>query len=245
MAVTICTMTVCYVMVNRNRNVAIMGVSETLGIPLISNFIRKGWDVFISSRNGNKLESIASSLKHMGNVYFLAGDLASKEDTSRIINKVMDSLGSIDCLVIQVGGYGEDNIDEPNQLSPMLTSHVNIPVNVSSTALRFMKPGSSIILFSSVETFRYPDPKKLSYSLAKSALNSITMSMAAYLLKKGIRVNAVAPYSIGGSADDYVLGGPRDPPELISNAVTWLADSESLLVDGVVLPVDGGTRLRH
>jgi NAD(P)-dependent dehydrogenase (short-subunit alcohol dehydrogenase family) len=233
------------VKIDKVQKVAIMGVSETLGIALVSGFIRKGWDVFISSRNGNKLEKIANSVKHMGRIFYAAGDLTSREEIGRVMEKAMDSLGSIDCLVIQVGGYGEDNIENPNQLLPMLESHVSIPVNVSSTALRFMKSGSSIILFSSVVSLSYPDPEKLSYSLAKSAINSMTLSMASFLLEKGIRVNAVAPYSIGGSTEDYMLGETHNPPDLISNAVTWLAGSESMLVDGVVLPVDGGNRLRH
>lgn len=224
---------------------AILGASEGLGLAVIQRFLKSNWSVFFSSRNEAKLERISGTLKVSGEIHHASGDLSTREGARKVIDTAMDLLDCIDCLVILVGGYGEDDIKNFQQLDSMLESHVRIPIIAVSAAIDFMKTGSSIVLVSSTETLGYPDPNKMSYSIAKSSLNRLTESLASQLLKEGIRVNAVAPSYIHGTAEEYMPGNTENPAELIANVIFWLASSDSVLVNGEIIAVDGGNRLKH
>ncbi|MCV4939237.1 SDR family oxidoreductase, partial [Escherichia coli] len=55
-----------------------------------------------------------------------------------------------------------------------------------------MRPGSAIINTTSVTAYR-GNPQLLDYSATKGAIVAFTRSLSKQLVKRGIRVNAVAP----------------------------------------------------
>ena len=224
------------------RNIVIVGVSEGLGSSMVAKYLESGCRVLISARNEEKLERIAGKMKGGSNLICTPGDVSSRKGVDAVMKAAKQRLGSVDALVIQVGGYGEDSIRDYGMLDSMLENHVRIPVMVVSSALEVMDSGSSILLVSSAETLGYPEPNKMSYTIAKSSLNRLTESLASQLLLSGIRVNAIAPSYIQGDAEKYVLGGNENPPDLIAEVVDWITGDDSVLINGAIIPVDGGHR---
>jgi len=224
------------------RNIVIVGVSEGLGSSMVARYLESGCRVLISARNEEKLERIAGKMKGGSNLICTPGDVSSRKGVDAVMKAAKQRLGSVDALVIQVGGYGEDSIRDYGMLDSMLENHVRIPVMVVSSALAVMDSGSSILLVSSAETLGYPEPNKMSYTIAKSSLNRLTESLASQLLSSGIRVNAIAPSYIQGDAEKYVLGGNENPPDLIAEVVDWITGDDSVLINGAIIPVDGGHR---
>jgi 3-oxoacyl-[acyl-carrier protein] reductase len=224
------------------RNIVIVGVSEGLGSSMVARYLESGCRVLISARNEEKLERIAGKMKGGSNLICTPGDVSSRKGVDAVMQAAKQRLGSVDALVIQVGGYGEDSIRDYGMLDSMLENHVRIPVMVVSSALAVMDSGSSILLVSSAETLGYPEPNKMSYTIAKSSLNRLTESLASQLLSSGIRVNAIAPSYIQGDAEKYVLGGNENPPDLIAEVVDWITGDDSVLINGAIIPVDGGHR---
>ncbi len=224
------------------RNIVIVGVSEGLGSSMVAKYLESGCRVLISARNEEKLERIAGKMKGGSNLICTPGDVSSRKGVDAVMKAAKQRLGSVDALVIQVGGYGEDSIRDYGMLDSMLENHVRIPVMVVSSALAVMDSGSSILLVSSAETLGYPEPNKMSYTIAKSSLNRLTESLASQLLSSGIRVNAIAPSYIQGDAEKYVLGGNENPPDLIAEVVDWITGDDSVLINGAIIPVDGGHR---
>jgi short-subunit dehydrogenase len=53
--------------------------------------------------------------------------------------------------------------------------------------------GSSIINTASIQSFD-PGPELIAYASTKSAIASFTNSLAGLVMKRGVRVNAVAPF---------------------------------------------------
>ena len=111
-------------------------------------------------------------------------------------------------------------------------------ITMDLTGFAVMDSGSSILLVSSAETLGYPEPNKMSYTIAKSSLNRLTESLASQLLSSGIRVNAIAPSYIHGDAGKYVLGAGGNPPDLIAKVVDWITGDDSTLINGAIIPVD-------
>ncbi|HEX2860342.1 MAG TPA: SDR family oxidoreductase, partial [Lacunisphaera sp.] len=122
-------------------------------------------------------------------------------------------------------------------------------------ALPHLKPGASIIITSSVTgilgTEGLPD-----YSSTKGAINALTKTLAMDLIKRGIRVNAVAPGPVwtplnpsdpGRTSAEVAKFGSQSPmgrpaqPEELSPAYVFLAsDADSSYISGIVLQVMGG-----
>jgi NAD(P)-dependent dehydrogenase (short-subunit alcohol dehydrogenase family) len=97
-------------------------------------------------------------------------------------------------------------------------------------------------------------PQAPAYAAAKTAVVSLTKSLAIGFAQDGIRVNAIAPgwikteISRGGRENPEfnakvvarIPGGEWAEPEDLAGAAIFLASSASKLINGVTLPVDGG-----
>jgi NAD(P)-dependent dehydrogenase (short-subunit alcohol dehydrogenase family) len=120
-----------------------------------------------------------------------------------------------------------------------------------------MPEGSSVVFTTSIANVKGM-PSLSAYGAAKAALRAITRSIAAALLPRGIRVNAVTPGPIGSTAILHTIGMPQEAadqvylqmadstpmkrlgrPEEIAKAVAFLA-IDATFTTGAELPVDGG-----
>ena len=113
--------------------------------------------------------------------------------------------------------------------------------------------GCSIINTGS-ETGLFGNPQLLDYSMTKGGIHAFTKALAANMVKRGIRVNAIAPGPVwtplnpaDQSADkvaefgqDSPMGRPAQPEELAPAYVFLAAPSCASYISGAVLPVMGG-----
>ena len=122
-------------------------------------------------------------------------------------------------------------------------------------ALPHLKAGASIIATGSIVGIQgsaeLPD-----YSATKGAIHTFTKTLAQNLIKRGIRVNCVAPGPVwtplnaadkGASREKVAQFGKKTPlerpaqPEEIAPAYVFLAsDADSSFITGIVLPALGG-----
>ena len=116
------------------------------------------------------------------------------------------------------------------------------------------RPGACVVNISSMAAY-LPLTRVISYGGAKAAINNLTLWMATYFAKAGLRVNAIAP---GYTMTDILKTVPQDlldkfaamtmlgrlgQPHEIASAALFLASDESSYITGQVLQVDGGMRL--
>ena len=113
--------------------------------------------------------------------------------------------------------------------------------------------GCSIINTGS-ETGLFGNPQLLDYSMTKGGIHAFTKALAANMVKRGIRVNAIAPGPVwtplnpaDQSADKVAkfgesspMGRPAQPEELAPAYVFLAAPSCASYISGAVLPVMGG-----
>ena len=119
----------------------------------------------------------------------------------------------------------------------------------------FKAAGAAIVNTGSV-TGLFGSPELIDYSATKGAIHAFTKALAANLLDRGIRVNAVAPGPVWtpfNPADrpaaevaefgrDSAMRRPAQPEEL-SPAYVFLASPVTAgYVNGIVLPVTGGPK---
>lgn len=228
---------------------AIIAGTGGLGKAIAHRLLTGGHSVVVNSRNEDKLKTQVEELGKFGKIDKFCADLSERSHIDELFRFSTEKFGEVTALVITVGGYFEDSIENPEHLREMIQNHVEIPTHIINAASKWMHGGSSIVLVSSIQSLFTTNWNAFSYTLGKTALNRIVENSAANLLKAGIRVNAVAPSVI---SRDYTpgrewrktrkLGDLVTPPEDIATVVSFLIGKDSEWIDGVTIPLDGGHR---
>ncbi len=125
----------------------------------------------------------------------LPGDIAKESRCKKIVQLTLKKFGRLDILVNNAALHYESpdfRAISRSQLINTFTTNFFSYFWVTQAAVAKMKAGSSIINTSSVTAYRGSE-KLIDYASTKGAIVSFTRSLSSNLVKKGIRVNGVAP----------------------------------------------------
>ncbi|MBB5711999.1 SDR family oxidoreductase [Sphingomonas xinjiangensis] len=187
----------------------------------------------------------------------IAGDVGDKGFCEGAVAQVIEKFGRIDVLVNNAGEQHPDkDITDITEAQLKRTFQTNIfgQFFMVQAAMPHLKEGAAIVNCTSVTMYQ-GEPELLDYSSTKGAITAFTRSLSMNLVKKGIRVNAVAPGPIwtplnpmGGASpdklenfgEDVPMGRPGQPNE-VAPAFLFLGCEDSSYMSGQVLHPNGGT----
>ncbi len=236
------------------RKVLVVGVGRGLGSAVTYQLLKEGAKVAITARSAQKLKEVSDGLQKYGKIISVTGDAASLSSSKKLLEEAARKLGGIDDLVITTGGFTETPIEQLDEakLQEMMDVNLKAPLFLIRSAMPFLHQGSSITAVSAINGAFQSTPKLVAYSASKAALARSIGVIASELLSRGIRANAVAPLSMLPDFKperDYrkmrKLGDHDAPPEDVASVLVWLLTEEASWVNGVVIPVDGGARLKR
>ncbi|TKY61481.1 Glucose and ribitol dehydrogenase-like 1 [Spatholobus suberectus] len=122
-------------------------------------------------------------------------DLGYEENCKRVVDEVVNAYGRIDILVnnaaVQFESDSLEEIDEP-RLERVFRTNIFSYFFMTKHALKHMKEGSSIINTTSVTAYE-GYATLVDYTSTKGAIVGFTRALALQFVRKGIRVNGVAP----------------------------------------------------
>ena len=242
----------------KDKVALITGADSGIGRAVAALFAREGADVAIlylcEHDDAKKTKEIVE--KEGRKAILIAGDLGDKDFCERAVKQTVDELGRLDILVNNAGEQHPDKeITEitEDQLKRTFQTNVFGMFFMTQAAEPHLKHGSSVINCTSVTLYK-GSPELLDYSSTKGAMTAFTRSYAKNAIKKGIRVNGVAPGPIwtplnpfGGQRPEKVpefgkdtpMGRPGQPNE-VAPSFLFLACEDSSYMIGQILHPNGG-----
>ncbi len=185
----------------------------------------------------------------------MPGDIREKSFCTSLIERAMDEFGRVDIVVNNAAfqrTYKELADIPEEEFDRTYRTNVYGTFFLTQAALPQMKPGGVILNTCSIEAFE-PKDELAPYASTKAALVSLTKSFSKLCMKRGVRVNGVAPGpvwtplipatmpvdEVKSFGESTLLKRPAQPVEQAAVFV-FLASDDASYVTGEIYGATGG-----
>ncbi|MCK5850669.1 MAG: SDR family oxidoreductase [Kiritimatiellae bacterium] len=247
----------------KSRVALVTGGALRIGRAVCTALADKGCTVAVHyNRSADDARELVERLGSKGcSAFAVQGDLRSKDECSRVIDKVYETAGRLDILVNNAAVFHKDTLlsADGDKLSREVDLNFLVPVQLSQAFARLYgesvccnedgAEAGRIVNLLDMRIMRV-DEESLPYSVSKKMLAEYTRE-SALLFAPGITVNGVAPGSIlpppkvdGKREKESAGANPlscRCTPEDVASAVVFLVEADT--VTGQIIFVDGGQHL--
>jgi NAD(P)-dependent dehydrogenase (short-subunit alcohol dehydrogenase family) len=236
----------------------ITGGDSGIGRAVAIAFAREGSDVAVSYLPEE--ESDAQETKRWveaagRRILLLPGDIQDEAHCASMVKHVVAEFGRLDTLVNNAAyqrTYDAIEHVPTDEFDRTFRTNVYAMFWLCRAALPLMRAGSTIINTASIQSYD-PSAHLLAYAPTKAAIVSFTKALAPMAIKKGVRVNAVAPgpvwtplipstmpaEKVKTFGADTAFGRAAQPVE-IAPLFVFLASGESRFVTGEVYGATDG-----
>ncbi len=233
----------------------ITGGDSGIGRSVAVHFAHEGADIAIvylsEDKDAKETKKLVEAQKRK--CILIKGDVSDEKFCSKCIKSVMKEYGKINVLVNNAGiHFDEENPIKISIKNLKKTFETNVyPLfYMIKAVIPILSKGDCIINTSSVAAYRGSD-HLLDYSSSKGAVSTFTKSLSQMLVKKGIRVNGVAPGPIWtplvvssfAHIEEFGKDTPMKragQPSEVGPAYVFLASNDSSYITGQVIHVNGG-----
>jgi NAD(P)-dependent dehydrogenase (short-subunit alcohol dehydrogenase family) len=236
----------------------ITGGDSGIGRAVAILFAREGANVAIAYLNEHgDAKATKKAVEEEGkDCLLLSGDVSDPKFCQNAVRRTVKKFGGLDIVVNNAAFQIHTSDFEDLTLEHFdLTIKTNLYgyFHMAQAALKYLKMGSAIINTGSITGIE-GSKALIDYSTTKGGIHAFTKALAANLLPRGIRVNAVAPGPVwtplnpsDKQAEEVSQFGAKTPmkrpaqPEEIAPAYVFFASAHcSSFITGEILPIIGG-----
>ena len=241
------------------KRVLVTGAGTGIGRGVALEFAKEGAAVVLhySHSDAGADSAVQEILRAGGKAKAFKADFNQVEPVRQLAKDAIDFLGGLDVLVNNAGITMTKPFEEVTPEQFDLLYHVNIRAMFFLTQAvvpTMAKQGKGIIInLASIHAFLGMTEHSV-YAGTKGAIMAYTRELSLELIKKGIRVNAIAPGWIFNENHRKVLGDDFDTeaagkeipagfigaPKDIANLALFMASDESRYLIGQTVLIDGG-----
>lgn len=246
-----------------NKAVFVTGGTVGSGLACAERFAKEGYDVFITSRNGERAQTAANKVAEKYSVY-AKGYALDIRDEQRVID-IFNDIDGLDRFVETVilnsadMGFGTDPAKGMDFFTVPVEEfqrvfETNLVWNfmiVRQAALRMREHHKGAVVFIGSNTSYRAIPNRSAYGASKGGINGMSKAFAIDLGPYGIRSNVVLPGTIKTArwvemGSKQIVNGTLTPIgdisdfEDIASAAWFLGSDESKNITGAEIIVDGG-----
>jgi 3-oxoacyl-[acyl-carrier protein] reductase len=237
----------------------ITGAAQGIGRAYALRFAREGAHVVVGDLREDAARAVAAECSASGpEALALPLDVADEASTREVVARTVERFGRVDVLVNNAGGgFHAPFLDVTAKgQRALIDENFTSVTHFVRGCVPLMTGGGSIVNVTSIEAFRAA-PGFGIYAAMKTAVESLSRTLALELSDRRIRVNTVAPDAIptpgdatlgeaahgGGPAEGYGAKVPLGwgAADDCAAAVVFLASELSRFVTGTTIHVDGGT----
>ena len=239
---------------SERKKVLITGASKRIGKSIALNLAKYGYDIAIhynkSKTSAINLVEELNSLKVRSSIFKL--DLMKIDKIEEWFDEINKVFGTVNVLINNASVFEYDSLKSSSlsSLNKHLDINLKAPFLLSKFFVKNLKSQKGSIINILDQRVLNISPYFTSYTISKSALHTLTKSLALSLAPK-IRVNAVAPgptlRSIRQNEKEFKEQIKRTPLQNqvslneINNAINFLLNNKS--VTGQTIMVDSGQNL--
>jgi 3-oxoacyl-[acyl-carrier protein] reductase len=254
------------------RNAVVTGAGSGIGRSSALLLAEAGAAVVCADVNEAGAKATAEAIADAGGRAVSTGvDVTDRADVDRLIDRAVESLGSVD-IMCNIAGIMHENAEIVDTTDETLERVLAVNLKgvfygCRAAARRMVAQGSGSIINMASGAVDVPAPGIGPYAIAKAGVAQLTKTLAMEVAKQGVRVNAVAPgFVITGMTARHWTNpdGTLDPdreqatrtgfgrmsplgrvgePDDIGHAVLYLASDASSFMTGQILRPNGGVTM--
>jgi len=240
------------------KTAVISGGDSGIGRAVAIGFAKEGADIAITwlTEREDAAETVALIEAEGRRTLSIPGDIGNTDFAPELVRQIVAEFGRIDILVNNAAEQHVcENFEEIDDDQVERTFRTNILGQfwLTKAALPHMAEGSCIINTTSVTAYK-GSAAQVDYAATKGAIVAFTRSLALQLVKRGIRVNAVAPGPIwtplipasypaertAHHGESVPMQRPGQPDEVAPSYI-FLASDDASYMTGQVLHPNGGS----
>ena len=230
----------------------VTGAAQGIGLATVARLARDGFRVLAMDRHAERLQTAVAALQADGlDIVAAVCDVCDRTSVAAAFN----SQPRVDALVCAAGIYNDARFLDLTEQAFRTMLDVNVVGTFipAQEAARRMQAGGRIVTISSRGALG--GTRFAHYVASKSAVIGLTRAMAMELRERQIAVNSVAPgftdtpMTRSAPAEMFAAweqlepGGRAASPDVIANAIAFLAAPSTQFITGQTLFVDGGKSL--
>ncbi len=216
----------------QNKVAIITGASSGIGKAVAKDLDAAGMSLVLTARSQDKLEQLASNLKH---AKVVPGEITDPEMPQKLVDAAIQTFGQLDVVFNNAGVMTVGSIEEVDieAICQMVRLNVESTYRMAYTALRhFKQSGSGFLVNTSSISGLKTVPQFGAYCGTKFAIEAFTDSLRMELAGTGIGVACIEPGTVdtglyetwGQENKEFVSSGGLLQPEDIARCVRFILE---------------------